>query len=78
MNLLRKSAALAMQVVFEEFVPGTSLEGVVSANGSTDSFVGTAWDVSLKIGQVVTITHFCIVEKLTRSAILGAPWCASA
>jgi hypothetical protein len=78
MNLLRKSAALAMQVVFEEFAPGTSSEGVVSANGSTDSFVGTAWDVSLKIGQVVTTTHFRIVEKLTRSAILGAPWCASA
>jgi hypothetical protein len=41
-NLLCKSAALAMQVVFEEFVSSTSLEGVVSANSSTDSFVRTA------------------------------------
>jgi hypothetical protein len=73
MNLLRKSAALTIQVVFEKFTPGTSLEGVVSANSSTDSFVGTAWDMSLKIGQVITTTHFRIVKKLTRSAILGAP-----
>jgi hypothetical protein len=27
---------------------------------------------------VVTTTHFRIIANLTRSAILGAPWCASA
>jgi hypothetical protein len=79
MNLLRKSAAMAMKIPYEEMDPETTQEGgVVSANGSVDPFIGTAWHVPVKIGQVVTRTHFRIIDKLTRSAILGAPWCASA
>jgi hypothetical protein len=78
MNLLRRSAALAMKIPYEEMDPETSKEGVVSANGSIDPFIGTAWHVPVKIGQVVTRTHFRIIDSLTRSAILGAPWCASA
>jgi hypothetical protein len=79
-NLLRKSAALAMRIPYEEldYEEGKKKEGVVSANGSVDPFVGTAWHVPVKIGQVVTKTHFRIIENLTRSAILGSPWCASA
>ncbi|KAF1934568.1 hypothetical protein EJ02DRAFT_516899 [Clathrospora elynae] len=78
MNLLRVSAANALKIPYEEANPDiTNREGVISANGSMDPFIGTAWDVPLKIGQVTTNTHFRIIENLTRSAILGAPWCAS-
>ncbi|KAF1934649.1 hypothetical protein EJ02DRAFT_429153 [Clathrospora elynae] len=78
MNLLRVSAANALKIPYEEANPDiTNREGVISANGSMDPFIGTAWDVPLKIGQVTTNTHFWIIKNLTRSAILGAPWCAS-
>jgi hypothetical protein len=50
MNLLRKSAAMAMRIPYEEMDPETTKEGVVSANGSIDPFVGTAWHVPVKIG----------------------------
>ncbi|KAF1934543.1 hypothetical protein EJ02DRAFT_429261 [Clathrospora elynae] len=78
MNLMRVSAANALKIPYEEASADiTNREGVISANGSMDPFLGTAWDVPLKIGQVTTNTHFRIIENLTRSAILGAPWCAS-
>jgi hypothetical protein len=80
MNLLRRSAALALRLPYSEIHPsdGEPADGVVTANGSLDPFLGTAFQVPVKIGQVVITTHFRIVENLTRSAILGAPWCASA
>jgi hypothetical protein len=78
MNLLRRSAALAIKIPYEEIDPKTSKEGVISANGSIDPFIGTAWHVPVKIGQVITRTHFRIIDSLTRSAILEALWCASA
>jgi hypothetical protein len=79
MNLLRQSAAFALKIPFEAYdEEGPHRPGVVSANGSTEPFLGTAWYVPIKIGQVVTTTHFRIIANLTRSAILGAPWCASA
>ena len=80
MNLFRRSAALALRLPYTETQrrEGEPVDGVVTANGSLDPFLGTAFNVPVKIGQVVVTTHFRIVENLTRSAILGAPWCASA
>jgi hypothetical protein len=78
MNLLRLSSARALKIPFEEADLNTAQnEGVVSANGTVDPFLGTAWHVPVRIGQVCTQTHFRIIGNLTRSAILGAPWCAS-
>ncbi|KAF1944175.1 hypothetical protein EJ02DRAFT_482425 [Clathrospora elynae] len=78
MNLMQVSAANALKIPYEEANPDiTHKEGVISANRSMDPFLGAAWDVALKIGQVTTNTHFWIIKNLTRSAILGAPWCAS-
>ncbi|KAH7069664.1 hypothetical protein BKA63DRAFT_417926 [Paraphoma chrysanthemicola] len=81
MNLLRFSAAKALKITYEDYADverrGGRVEGVVTANGSVDPFVGTAWDVPVKVGAVVTRTHFRITRNLTRSVILGAPWCAA-
>jgi hypothetical protein len=74
MNLLRQSAAFTLKIPFKAYnEEGPHRPGVVSANGSTKPFLGTAWYVPIKIGQVVTTTHFQIITNLTRSAILGAP-----
>jgi hypothetical protein len=79
MNLLRFSASQALGLVYEEMNhPAGQERGVVTANGSMDSFVGTAWGVPVKVGEVTILTHFRIVRNLTRSVILGTPWCASA
>ena len=78
MNLLRFSASQALGLVYEEMKQPIGQErGVVTANGSMDSFVGTAWNVPVKVGEVTILTHFRIVRNLTRSVILGTPWCSS-
>jgi hypothetical protein len=78
MNLLRRTAALALRLPYEQNDMSRQKDGVISANGSMDPFVGTAWNIPVKIGQVTIMTHFRIIENLTRSAILGAPWCSAA
>ena len=79
LNLLRMSAARALKIPYEQyFQTPDRVEGVVTANGGLDPYIGTAWNVPVKIGEVVTRTNFRIVANLTRSAILGGPWCASA
>jgi hypothetical protein len=80
MNILRLSAANALKLPFEllEQKLGEPPQGVTSANGGHEAFVGTAWSVPVRIGSVVIRTHFRIVANITRSAILGGPWCALA
>jgi hypothetical protein len=75
MNVMRESAARALNLIIEEF--DSEGQGVISANGGVDPYVGTAWDVPISIGLVTTHTNFRIVRGLTRSIILGVPWCAS-
>ncbi|KAH8708429.1 hypothetical protein GQ44DRAFT_628127 [Phaeosphaeriaceae sp. PMI808] len=78
-NLMRLSAARAMKVTYEEMIQDPMhVNGMVTANGGMDPFIGTAWNVGVRIGEVTTTTHFRIVANLTKSAILGGPWCASA
>jgi hypothetical protein len=78
LNLLRLSACRALKIPYEQFFqePGNAT-GVVSANGSLDPFVGTAFNVPIRIGEVETKANFRIVQNLTRSVILGGPWCAA-
>lgn len=79
MNLLRLSAARALQVPIETLTQTLGhTQGVVTANGGMDPFIGTAWNVPVRIGEVETLTHFRVITNLTRSAILGGPWCTSA
>ena len=58
--------------------PGEPTQGVTSANGTHDPFVGTAFNVPIRVGSVTTFTTFRLVANVTRSAILGGPWCACA
>ncbi|KAH6852801.1 hypothetical protein B0T12DRAFT_354590, partial [Alternaria alternata] len=80
MNILRLSAARAMKILYEvmQHKPGEPPQGVTSANGTHDPFVGTAFNVPIRIGSVTTLTTFRLVANVTRSAILGGPWCACA
>jgi hypothetical protein len=65
--------------VYEEMnYPAGQERGVVTANGSIDSFVGTAWGVPVKVREVTILTYFRIVRNLTRLVILGTLWCALA
>jgi hypothetical protein len=58
--------------------PGEPTQGVTSANGTHDPFVGTAFNVPIRISSVTTLTTFRLVANVTRSAILRGPWCACA
>jgi hypothetical protein len=80
MNILRLSAARALKIPYEimEQKLGEPPQGVTSANGTHDPFVGTAYNIPIKIGAVTTRTTFRIMANLSRSAILGGPWCAAA
>jgi hypothetical protein len=61
-------------------LPITSLPGsmkaarMVSANGSTASFVGIVWGVPIIIGQIEVRTNFFVVESCTNPIILGNPF----
>jgi hypothetical protein len=77
MDVMRLSAAHAMKLTIAEPAEENRGEGLITANDSVDRYVGTAWDVPVTIGTVKTNTHFRIVQNLTQSVILGAPWCAS-
>lgn len=79
MNILRLSAARALKIPYEHQMQrlGDLPQGVTSANGGHEPFIGTAFDVPVRIGTVVIHTTFRIVANLTRSAILGGPWCAA-
>lgn len=80
MNILRLSAARAMKIPYEimQQNPSEPTQGVTSANGTHDPFVGTAFNVPIRVGSVTTFTTFRLVANVTRSAILGGPWCACA
>jgi hypothetical protein len=61
-------------------LPITSLPGsmrtarMVTANGSTASFVGIVWGVPIVIGQIEVCTNFFVVESCTNLIILGNPF----
>ena len=65
-------------------LPITSLPGsmkaarMVTANGSTASFVGIVWGVPVVIGQIEVRTNFFVVESCTNPIILGNPFLTDA
>ncbi|RAQ98663.1 putative gag-pol poly protein [Stemphylium lycopersici] len=65
MNILRLSAARAMKIPYEimHHRLGDPPQGVTSANGTHDPFVGTAFNVPIRIGSVTTPTTFRIVAN---------------
>ena len=79
MNILRLSAARALKIPYElqQQKLGDLPQGVTSANGGHEPFIGTAFDIPVRIGSVIIHTTFRIIANLTRSAILGGLWCAA-
>jgi hypothetical protein len=51
---------------------------MVTANGSTEQFVGVVWGVNIKVGLIAVRTNFFILNKLTNPVILGNPFLADA
>jgi len=82
LNVMRLSTARALNVYITEFdqsgLPRELQQGMITADGSMDPFVGTAFRVPIMIGDVLIPTHFRIVRKLRRAILLGTPWCSAA
>ncbi|CAN9348607.1 unnamed protein product [Alternaria alternata] len=78
LNTIKREAAE------KAMLPITSLPGsmkaarMVTANGSTASFVGIVWGVPIVIGQVEVRTNFFVVESCTNPIILGNPFLTDA
>src|SRR4051794_22981068 len=53
-------------------------QGMISADGGMDPFVGTAYNVPIRIGGILVPTHFRVVRNLRRAILLGTPWCLAA
>jgi hypothetical protein len=74
LNTIKREAAE------KAMLPITSLPGsmrtarMVTANGSTASFVGIVWGVPIIIGQIEVRTNFFVVESCTNPIILGNPF----
>lgn len=51
---------------------------MITADGSMDPFVGTAYRVPIMASGVLIPTNFCIVGKLRRAILFGTPWCSTA
>lgn len=82
LNVMRLSTARALNVYITELnqsgLPIELQQGMITADGSMDPFVGTAYAVPIMVGGVLIPTHFRIVRKLRRAILLGTPWCAAA
>ncbi|EUC27206.1 hypothetical protein COCCADRAFT_112311 [Bipolaris zeicola 26-R-13] len=82
LNVMRLSTARALNVYItmmdQSMLPTELQQGMVTANGGMDPFVGTAYSVPVAIGGVVVPTHFRITRNLQRAILLGTPWCAAA
>lgn len=67
MNILRLSAARAIKILYEimQQKPSKPPQGVTSANGTHNPFVGTAFNVPICIGLVTTLTTFRLVVNVT-------------
>lgn len=82
LNVMRLSTARALNVYITEMdqshLPKELQQGMISADGSMDPYVGTAFRVPIMVGGILIPTHFRIVRKLRRAILLGTPWCATA
>lgn len=79
---MRYSAARALNLIVEEYdqsgVPLEAQAGMISADGGLDPYVGTAYDVPVKVGRILIPTSFRLVRKLRRPVLLGVPWASTA
>ena len=82
LNVMRLSTARALNVYITELdqstLPIELQQGMITADGGMDPFVGTAYQVPIMIGGIVIPTHFRIVRRLRRAILLGTPWCSAA
>ena len=82
LNVMRLTTARALNVYITEMdqsaLPIEFQQGMITADGGMDPFVGTAYSVPVVIGGILVPTHFRITKKLRRSILLGTPWCAAA
>jgi hypothetical protein len=77
LNVMRLSTARALNVYITELdqstLPIELQQGMITADGGIDPFVGTAYQVPIMIGGIVIPTHFRIVRRLRRAILLGTP-----
>ncbi|KAF7452269.1 hypothetical protein PtrM4_128070 [Pyrenophora tritici-repentis] len=82
LNVMRLSTARALNVYITELdqsgLPPELQQGMITADGGMDPFVGTAYSVPIAVGGIIVPTHFRIVRRLRRAILLGTPWCATA
>jgi hypothetical protein len=81
LNVMRLTTARALNVYITELdqssLPIELQQGMITADGSMDPFVGTAYRVPIMVGGILIPTHFRIVRKLRRAMLLGTPWCSA-
>lgn len=82
LNVMQLSTARALNVRITEMdqstLPKELQQGMITADGEMNPFVGTAYSVPVSISGVVIPTHFRIVRRLQRAILLGTPWCSAA
>ena len=51
---------------------------IVNVNGTKQPTRGICYDIPIKIGRVIVIAHFLVVDNVPHKVLLGMPWLESA
>jgi hypothetical protein len=74
LNTIKREAAERAMLPITSLPNSMRAARMVTANGSTASFVGIVWGVPIIIGQIEVRTNFFVVESCTNPIILGNPF----
>ena len=70
LNTMKKETAERAMLPITSLLRGMSLARMVSANGTTERFLGIIWGVPITIGGIKVRTNFFVIESCTNSIIL--------
>jgi hypothetical protein len=78
LNTMTRAAADDAMLLIATLLCGMRNAMMVTANGSTEQFVGVVWGVNIEVGSISVWTNFFILNELTNPVILGNPFLADA
>jgi hypothetical protein len=78
LNTMTRAAADDAMLLIATLLSGMRNAMMVTANGSTEQFVGVVWGVNIEVGLIAVRTNFFILNKLTNPVILGNPFLVDA
>ncbi|KAF7446281.1 Asp-protease-2 domain containing protein [Pyrenophora tritici-repentis] len=78
LNTMKRETAEKANLPITSLPKSMSSARMVSANGTTECFVGIVWGVPIRIGRIEVRTNFFVIESCTNPIILGNPFLTDA